>query len=155
MSVLSNTLLIFAPTEPTLCFLFQPKRWPAFWKDTGSSDVLALDMVENENDLRRILAAITVPHKVAPTRCRCMQCNAILRTRSRSVHCRHCSRITCGACLSSCLPPEYFLKSFKVSEPSWACTVCEKILTARKEVMSNGTHPTSSYGEDDDDRCSC
>jgi hypothetical protein len=53
------------------------------------------------------------------------------------------------------LPAEDFPKSFEVTEASWVCTICEKILAARKEDMS-GTQPTKSYGDDDDDdRFSC
>ena len=40
-----------------------------------------LMLVENENGLHRILAAITTPHMLAPTPSRCIQCNATLRTR--------------------------------------------------------------------------
>lgn len=115
-------------------------------------------MVENEDDTRRILAAIATPQKLAPTRSCCMQCRSPLRKYSRAVHCRNCSRLICGKCSSACLPADYFPKSFNVKEPSWACKVCEKVLTARKEVMSNGTQPTSSYGEDgedEEDRYSC
>lgn len=140
----------------------KPKRWPAFWDHVESSGVLALDMVEKQDDLRRILSVITTSHQFAPSRSHCMQCKTTLSTFSRAHHCRNCSRLTCKDCSKACLPPEYFPKNFKVSEPSWACTVCEKILTARKEVLSDTTRPTSSYGEggddddeDDEDRYSC
>ena len=129
----------------------KPKRWPAFWKEVETSGVLALDMVEDETDLRRILSAITAPHQLAPTRSCCMQCKEVLNTFSRAVHCRYCSRLTCKDCSNSCLPAENFPKNFNVSEPSWVCSVCEKILTAGKDVMSDATHPTSSYGEEEDD----
>jgi len=139
----------------------KPKRWPAFWKHIEPSGVLALDMVEDPNDLRRILSAITTPHQFAPSRSCCMHCKTTLSASKRAHHCRNCSRLTCKECSSSCLPPNYFPKSFNISEPSWACTVCEKILTARKEVQSDTTKPTSSYGDeeedddDDEDRYSC
>lgn len=36
-----------------------------------------------------------------------------------------------------------------MQEPSWVCDVCEKILVARKEEVSNATPPTaSSYGDE-------
>lgn len=140
----------YSPNE-SFVYHSQPKRWPAFWKKTETSGVLALDMVEDENDLRRILSAITSPHQLAPTRSCCMQCKTVLNTFSRAIHCRNCSRLTCKECSSHCLPAEYFPKNFKVSEPSFACSVCEKILTGRKENMSSSTQPTSSYGEDDEE----
>jgi len=117
----------------------------------GSSDVLALDMVEDEHDLYRILSAITKPSKWAPTRSWCMQCKSVLGSYARAMHCRHCSRLVCGSCASSCLPTDYFPKSFGVKEPSWVCSLCEKILMARQEDTSNGTPPTASsyeYGDD-------
>ena len=127
----------------------------SFWEDMGSSEVLALDMVEDENDLRRILTAVSRQQKWAPTRSWCMHCKSVLGTYARALHCRHCSRLICGNCARSCMPPEDFPKSMEVKEPSWVCLVCEKILTARREETSSGTHPTSSYGDDDEDRFSC
>lgn len=135
----------------------QPKRWVTFWKEKDGQGVLPLDMVENDDDLYRLLAAITTPQKLARIRSNCMQCDAVLRY-SQSVHCRSCSSLICGKCSTVCLPAEYFPKSFNVKAPSWACKICEKILTTRKEVMSNHTQPTSSYGEDcddEEDRYSC
>lgn len=127
----------------------QPKRWGSFWEDMGSTDVLALDMVEDEHDLYRLLAAISKPSKWAPTRTWCMHCKSVLGSYARAMHCRHCSRLVCGSCASSCLPSDYFPKSFGVKEPSWVCSVCEKILMARQEDTSNGTPPTtSSFGDD-------
>jgi ankyrin repeat protein len=134
----------------------KPKRWPSFWKDMGSSRVVALDMVDDSIDTFRILSAIVMPHKLAPARSWCMNCKIILGRSSRCLHCRHCSRLICDACTHSCLSSEYFPKSFKVTSPSWVCVVCERILTSQKEVLSNVTHPISSYGDDDeDDRYSC
>lgn len=113
------------------------------------SNVLALDMVEDETDLHRILSAITKPSKWAPARTWCMQCQSALGTFARAMHCRHCSRLICGSCASCCLPPHYFPKSFKVQEPSWVCCLCEKILLGRKDDNSHGTPPTAtSYGDD-------
>lgn len=132
---------------------FQPKRWPSFWKDMGSSRVVALDMVEDTKDLYRLLSAITVPNTLAPNRSWCMHCKKGL-SRKRGFHCRRCSRLTCDACSNACLSPEYYPEHFKVTEASWTCTVCERILTGQKEVSSAATHPLSSYG-DDDDRFSC
>jgi hypothetical protein len=161
-------------------FIKQPKRWLAFWetKHDASKDggVLALDMVENEPDLYGILGAITTSHQLAPTRTYCMHCKCSLRssthrsktaaTTTTAVHCRHCSRFVCSKCCHVCLPNDYFVKSMRSMESSslWTCIVCEKILTSRREVMSNGTQPTTttsivSYGniffDDDEDRYSC
>lgn len=122
----------------------------------GSSRVIALDMIDESNDLYRILSAITTQHKLPPNRSWCMHCKKIFSNNTRCIHCKHCSRLTCEECIHSCLPPEYFPKNFKLTESSWACIVCERILTSQKEVLSNVTHPVSSYGEyDDEDRFSC
>lgn len=122
----------------------------------GSSRVVALDMVDDSIDTYRILSAITMSHKLAPTRSWCMNCKNVLNRTSRCLHCRHCSRLICDSCTHSCLSSECFPKTFKVTSPSWVCVVCERILTSQKEVMSSSTQPISSYGDDDeDDRCSC
>lgn len=128
----------------------KPKRWSAFWDDKGSSEILALDMVQDSSTLYRILAAISTPHAWAPARSWCMHCQSALGTFSRAMHCRHCSRLICGSCAIACLPPEYFPKSFDIHEASWVCVLCEKILIARRDENSNSTHPTSSYGDDDE-----
>ena len=128
----------------------KPKRWDSFWNDMGSSEVLALDMVESDESLHHILSAITTPHKWAPARSWCMHCKASIGATSRATHCRHCSRFVCGLCTSSCLPPEYFPKTFGVQEPAWVCVVCEKILLGRKDNSSSSTSPSS----DEDDRFS-
>jgi len=130
----------------------KPKRWESFWDDMGCSEVLALDMVEHPESLRRILSAITDPQKWAPARAWCMNCKVSVGQNDRAAHCRHCSRFICGICSSSCLPPEYFPKSFGISEPAWVCVVCEKILLARKEEASNPALPSSDA---DDERFSC
>jgi hypothetical protein len=116
----------------------------------GAPDILALDMVGDERALYRILSAINRPLKLAPTRPWCMHCKKALGAIARGVHCRHCSRLVCGAC-AACLPAEYFPKIFDVLEPSWACSVCERILAGRREDMSNTTNPASSYGDEEED----
>jgi len=128
----------------------KPNKWPAFWNDMGdSSEVLALDMVEDERNLNRILSAITKPSKWAPARSWCMQCKSRLGSFARALHCRHCSRLICSGCASSCLPTDYFPKAFDVKEPSWVCGLCEKILLTRKDDGSNGTPVTAaSFGTD-------
>jgi hypothetical protein len=134
---------------------FQPTRWVSFWDDMGASEILALDMVEEESSLHRILSAVTRPVKWAPSRSWCMHCKNVLGTYSRALHCGNCSRLVCGNCAPSCLPAEDFPKSFEATQASWVCTVCEKILAARREDMSSGTQPLSSYEDDEDDRFSC
>jgi IBR domain, a half RING-finger domain len=121
----------------------------------GSSRVVALDMVEDSSNLQRILAAITIPNVLAPNRPWCMNCKTVLR-KSRGVHCRHCSRLTCFSCSHSFLPVEYFPEHFKVLEPSSVCAVCEIVLTSKKEVMTSITYPTTVFSEDDENgRFSC
>ena len=127
-----------------LHFLWKkPKRWVATWDDMGSSEVLPLDMVEDENTLYRILAAINHPPKWAPARTWCMNCKTSLGS-PRGINCRHCGRHVCGACCRTTLAPEFFPKNFEIYEASWACVVCERILVGRKEDNSSGTQPISS-----------
>lgn len=127
----------------------QPVKWPTFWHDMGSSEVLALDMIGNENDLYRLVSAITKPSTWAPPREWCMGCKSSLGSFARAIHCHHCRRLLCRSCASTCLPSHYFPKEFGVREPSWVCRVCEKFLVARKEESSNATPPTAtSYGDD-------
>jgi hypothetical protein len=100
------------------------------------------------------------------------------------VHCRQCSRSVCTHCCKVRLPVDYFGKNFRIDSSTslsrnvtstpqlWpCCVVCEKILTSRREIMSNGTQPTTatsygsnggindflfdSYDNDDTDRYSC
>lgn len=140
----------------------KPKRWASFWNDHGSENVLALDMVDDSDSLYRIISAINHSQKWAPARSWCMNCEAVLGTFTRALHCRNCSRLICEKCSSSCLPAEDFPKSFHVTEASWVCGICEKILLSRKEEVSQTTQPTSSYGEEElafntsfEDRCEC
>jgi hypothetical protein len=124
-------------------------KWPSFWQDTGSSEVLALDMVENRRDLFRIISAITKPSAWAPPRSFCMGCKSLLGSFARAIHCHLCRRLLCRSCACTCLPSHYFPKQFGVKEPSWVCEVCEKVLVARKEDTSNATPPTAtSYADD-------
>ena len=137
----------------------QPKQWPIHWENKRTGEVLGSDMVQDESDLFRIFAAITYPQAQAPACSWCMHCQSELGTSVHGVPCRHCSRLVCDKC-RSCLPPHYFLKSFGVNEPSWACVVCEKVLTyMRKEISSTSenTHPFSLCGDNGDgkSRCSC
>jgi hypothetical protein len=128
----------------------QPQRWTAFWDDMGSAEVIALDMVTDDHSLHRILAAITRPPKLAPTRTWCMHCKSSLGSIARSLHCRHCGSHICSACSRCTLTPDYFLKSFDIYEPSSVCLVCEKILVARKEENSSSTQPISSVEDEDE-----
>lgn len=123
-----------------------------FWEDTGTAEILALDMVEDEHDLHRLLAAISKPQKWAPSRSRCMQCKATLGTFARAIHCRHCGRMVCGACSHRSLAAHFFPKSFELNDSAWVCLVCEKILVSRREDEFSDTQPATSYLEDDEDR---
>jgi hypothetical protein len=134
----------------------QPKRWNTFWEDMGSSEVLALDMVQDDKEMKMILAVVNLPQIPAPARSWCMQCKSRLGgSHTRALHCGGCGRLVCGECAPSCLPAHEFPKSFEYNTPMFVCTVCEKILASRKEDTSSGTQPTSSYGDDEDDRFSC
>lgn len=146
------TFVLVHLTSPFCPMLFQsqPKRWVSFWDDMGSSEVLPLDMVQDENTLYRILAAITHPPKWAPTRTWCMSCRTPLGSFARAIHCRHCGRHVCGACTRCTLAPEFFPKTFDIYEASWVCVVCEKILVARKEDNSTETQPMSSVGDEEE-----
>lgn len=110
-------------------------------------------MVVNPSDVPRLLSAVSVRQNPAPSRKRCMECKTTLRSFSRTVHCGHCGRLLCTKCSGSCLQPDLFPKRFKLTEPTWACSICEKVLMTQKDVMSSETHPTSSYGDDDEDDC--
>ncbi len=145
----------FSLSSQVVFVTMKPKRWNCFWKDTGEQEVLALDMLQEDHSLHRILSAINRPLKWAPTRSWCMHCKGVLGTHTRALHCRHCSRLVCGDCSTCCLPSEYFPKSFGVNEPSWVCSSCENILRGRKEDLSNETQPASSSYGDDDDQFSC
>lgn len=116
-----------------LSFLLQPKRWVSFWDDRGSSSVLALDMVKKDHHLKRILGAISVQQKWAPSRKWCMQCKVTLGTFARALHCGHCGRFVCGDCAPRSLPGDYFPRDFVFDESAWVCLLCEKILIARRE----------------------
>ena len=114
----------------------------------GTSAVLALDMISDENALHRVLAAISKPQKWAPNRSWCMQCKTTLGSFARSLHCCHCGRLVCGACSQRSLSAEYFPKSFEIFESSWVCIVCEKILVSRqKDDVS--TQPATSIVDGD------
>ena len=132
----------------------KPKRWISFWDDMNTSDILALDMVSDENNLHRILAAINRPQKMAPARSWCMHCKASLGSFARALHCRFCGRHVCGACASRAMTAEFFPKSFEIYEASWVCVVCEKVLVTRKEDNSSMTQPTTSSSTADDSRLS-
>ena len=137
-------------------FIQQPKRWQAFWDDKAVPEVLALDMVTDPSDLYRIISAISCSHTWAPARSWCMNCKSALGTKTRALHCKHCSRLICGKCSSNCLPPSFFPKFLNIHEAAWVCNVCEAVLKSRRDEISTATQPTSSYGEDDDQsRCSC
>jgi hypothetical protein len=160
--------------------------------------VLALDMIVQESDLYRIISAITMPSTmVAPIRTYCMNCKGMTGTTTTTttrhhpslpkltmIHCRHCSRSVCTNCCKVRLPVDYFGKNFRIdplrngmTAPPlplllWpCCVICEKILTSRREMMSQSTQPTTttsygsnggiteflfdSYDNDETDRYSC
>lgn len=148
-------------------FHFKPKRWNSFWYDNGSNEVLSIDMVVEDHDLHRILSTLSRPPRLAPARNWCMQCKRVLGSHTRALHCGHCSRLICNACTNSCLPADYFPKSFDVCEASWVCLICEHVLANRKEDHSYGTMPTqpassfsdgqpsSLFGDENSERYAC
>ena len=128
----------------------KPARWTSFWYDHGSNCVLPIDMVVEDHDLHRILSALPKAPRGALARDWCMQCKQSLGSTARAVHCSHCSRLVCHSCTSSCLPPEYFPKTFEIRDATHVCVVCEQILTTRKDDNSFGTvltQPVSSYSD--------
>lgn len=130
----------------------QPTNWAWVWDDMGTSEVLALDMVQDdEHSLHRILAAITRKPKWAPSRNSCMHCKLVLGSFAKSRHCRHCGRSVCGNCSHRSLGAELFPKSFGIQESSWVCIVCENILMSRQEENGSETQPNSSIQEDSDE----
>jgi hypothetical protein len=99
----------------------------------GNSEVLALDMVSDENELHRILAAIQKPQKLAPPRPWCMHCKCKLGSFAKSLHCKFCGRLVCDSCAPRQMGPDFFPKVFEIDEPACLCRVCEKILVSRNE----------------------
>jgi ankyrin repeat protein len=151
---IDDRVVVFDAVDLRVLTLFQPKSWRAHWDDMGSSDILALDMISDENSIHRILAAVVRPPKWAPTRPWCMQCKSLLGSNSRAIHCRHCGRHLCGGCIRRTLIPDFFPKSFEIHEPSWVCLVCDKILVSRKEDRTNSsgtTIPVASVVDDNED----
>lgn len=138
----------------------KPKRWVSFWDDHGSSSVMALDMVKKDHHLSRILGAISVPQKWAPSRTWCMQCKNTLGTFARALHCGHCGRFVCGDCSPRTLSRDHFPRNFEIEQPTWVCFLCEKILLKRKALGcttpnrnrlpdDTSVHPPSSIHEFD------
>jgi hypothetical protein len=111
-------------------------------------------MVSEESSIHRLLAAINDQPQWAQSRPWCMQCRSLKGLADRSFHCHHCGRHVCGHCATRTLPPEFFPKSFSVSEVSLVCGVCEDILVGRKEDNSSSTGvtiPASSLVTEDDE----
>ena len=128
--------------------LHQPKSWIPEGDQIGSSSVLALEMVSEDNTIHRLLAAINEPLKLAPIRRWCMHCKSPKGLSDRFFHCHHCGRHVCHHCARRTLTPEFFPKSFNIGKASKVCVVCEDILVARKEDLSNSsgmTNPASSF----------
>ena len=112
--------------------------------------MLALDMVKDTSSLVSILSAISVPQKWAPSRTWCMQCKTTLGTFARALHCRHCGRFVCGDCSPRTLSKEHFPADFEIDDNAWVCTLCEKILVARKDCEMY----SASFSEKKEDDCS-
>jgi len=126
----------------------RPKSWIPEGDQIGSSSVLALEMVSEDNTIHRLLAAINEPLKLAPIRRWCMHCKSPKGLSDRFFHCHHCGRHVCHHCARRTLTPEFFPKSFNIGKASKVCVVCEDILVARKEDLSNSsgmTNPASSF----------
>jgi ankyrin repeat protein len=131
---------------------------PQRWEWDGGTELLAIDMVSDNHDLHRILAAISKPQKWAPNRPWCMHCKEMLGSFARAMHCRHCGRFVCGGCLVRALPPTYFPKSFEIYEQAWVCVVCEEILVSRRQGGGDDdasvTQPTTSLLDENASRAS-
>lgn len=110
---------------------FQPASWESHWEDHGSSDVLPLDMVSDEQSLYRIIAAIQSPPvgRVPTTRPWCMHCQSILNGATATVnHCGHCGRHLCTACMRGRRLSPHRYSASSSSSHSRICLTCNEVL---------------------------
>jgi len=115
----------------------KPVRWEKYWKGNGSSsEVYCLDMIEDEETMRRIYSSISCEQKFAPTRSNCMQCKRKIIGFGKK-NCYHCGTSVCNRCSERKLDPSFFppfcKKVIEIGEPSRVCNICADILITRKE----------------------
>ena len=142
----------------------RPESWIPPGDPIGSPSVVALDMLSDETSIHRLLAAISGPPKWAPIRPWCMQSKTPSGPSDKLFHCHHCGRHVSAHYTRGGLGPEFFPKSFNITDVALVCTVCEDILVSRKEDLSNSTgvtNPASSFAassliiEDDEFSAEC
>ena len=115
----------------------KPVRWEKYWKDNGSSgEVYCLDMVGDEDTMRRLCTSISCEQTFAPTRTNCMQCKRKIIGFGKK-NCHHCGSSVCSRCSEHKLDPSFFppfcTKVIESGEPARVCNMCEHILVSRKE----------------------
>eukprot|EP00553_Chaetoceros_curvisetus_P012594 CAMPEP_0204636762 /NCGR_PEP_ID=MMETSP0717-20131115/34776_1 /ASSEMBLY_ACC=CAM_ASM_000666 /TAXON_ID=230516 /ORGANISM="Chaetoceros curvisetus" /LENGTH=649 /DNA_ID=CAMNT_0051655911 /DNA_START=346 /DNA_END=2296 /DNA_ORIENTATION=- len=119
----------------------KPLRWEKHWRTTGSSnEVYALEMIEDEETIRRLFSSITCEQKPAPPRPNCMLCKRKIVSFSKK-NCSHCGSLICSRCSSHKLDksffPPYSNSKIKDDEFVRVCLICEDILTSRKYEQEN------------------
>ena len=115
----------------------KPLRWESHWKDNGSSnEVYCLDMVDDDNAMRRLLSSISCEQKFAPTRSNCMQCKRKIIGFGKK-NCHHCGSSVCSRCSEHKLDPFYFppycRQLIERGECARVCNICEDMLVSRKQ----------------------
>ncbi len=116
----------------------KPVRWEKYWKDNGSSgEVYCLNMVWDEDTMRRLCTSVSCEQTVSPTRTNCMQCKRKIIGFGKK-NCHHCGSSVCSRCSESKLDPSFFPRPFctkviESGEPARVCNICEHILVSRKE----------------------
>ena len=131
----------------------KPAGWPIFWQETGSSFVVCLDMLQDKDDMARVLSAISCEQKWARSRPTCMQCHVKFGRFSRQHHCRHCGCILCGKCSPHTLDLTYFPDYCNnISNDSGrVCNFCEQLLVERKQsqsLMGKSVYAIHDHSED-------
>ncbi|KAL7539558.1 hypothetical protein ACHAXR_009391, partial [Thalassiosira sp. AJA248-18] len=114
----------------------KPQKWETSWTDMGSDDVLPLDMLEDFQNLHRVLAEISTPQSPATRRLRCMHCKAKFGMFARHCNCTHCGRSVCGKCCVGPLRRSYFptLENGDCSDGMFkVCSLCEPILLSKMD----------------------
>ena len=131
----------------------KPAGWPVFWQEIGSSFVVCLDMLQDKDDMARVLSAVSCEQKWARSRPTCMHCHVKFGRFSRQHHCRHCGSIVCGKCSPNTLDLTYFPDYCNnISNDSGrVCMFCEQLLVERKQsqsLMGTNVYAIHDHSED-------
>jgi len=129
----------------------KPQKWTMSWTDMGSDDVLPLDMLENIQDLHRVVSEISTSQISASRRARCMHCKGKFGILGRHHNCTHCGRSVCGRCYVGTLSKGYFPTLAKEAGNNntmyKVCCLCEPILLSKmKKVVPPVTISVSGNG---------